>query len=93
MDEFASSFKDADFLILLDVYPAGEKPIEGINSATLFEKIKKNGRNNALYVKDKDEAIMYIISNMRKDDLLLTLGAGDVWKIGDEILRRLRGER
>ena len=93
MDEFASSFKDADFLILLDVYPAGEKPIEGINSATLFEKIKKNGRNNALYVKDKDEAIMYIISNMRRDDLLLTLGAGDVWKIGDEILRRLRNER
>ena len=93
MDAFASSFKDADFLILLDVYPAGEKPIEGINSATLFEKIKKNGRNNALYVKDKDEAIMYIISNLRKDDLLLTLGAGDVWKIGDEILRRLRNER
>jgi UDP-N-acetylmuramate--alanine ligase len=93
MDEFASSFRDADFLILLDIYPAGEKPIEGINSAILFEKIKKNGRNNALHVKDKDQAIMYIISNMRKDDLLLTLGAGDVWKIGDEILRRLRSER
>jgi UDP-N-acetylmuramate--alanine ligase len=93
MDEFATSFRDADFLILLDVYSAGERPIEGISSAALLEKITKNGRNNALYVKDKDEAIMYTISNMRKDDLLLTLGAGDVWKIGDEILRRLRGER
>lgn len=92
MDEFASSFRDADFLILLDVYPAGEKPIDGINSATLFEKIKKSGRNNALHVTDKDEAIKYIISKMQKDDLLLTLGAGDVWKMGDEILRRLRGK-
>jgi len=92
MDEFATSFRDADILILLDVYSAGERPIEGIGSATLLEKIKKNGRNNALFVKDKDEAINHIISSMRKGDLLLTLGAGDVWKIGDEILRRLRGE-
>jgi UDP-N-acetylmuramate--alanine ligase len=92
MVEFATSFRDADFLILLDVYPAGERPIEGISSTTLLEKIKKNGRNNALFVKNKDEAINHIISNMRKGDLLLTLGAGDVWKIGDEILRRLRNE-
>ncbi len=92
MDEFATSFRDTDFLILLDVYPAGERPIEGISSATLLEKIKKNGRNNALFVKNKDEAVNHIISNMRKGDLLLTLGAGDVWKIGDEILRRLRSE-
>jgi UDP-N-acetylmuramate--alanine ligase len=92
MDEFATSFRDADFLILLDVYSAGERPIEGINSATLLEQIKKNGRNNALFVKNKDEAINHIISNMRKGDLLLTLGAGDVWKVGDEILRRLRCE-
>ncbi len=92
MDEFATSFRDTDFLILLDVYSAGERPIEGISSATLLEKIKKNGRNNALFVKNKDEAIKHIISNMRKGDLLLTLGAGDVWKIGDEILRRLRSE-
>ena len=92
MDEFATSFRDTDFLILLDVYSAGERPIEGISSATLLEKIKKNGRNNALFVKNKDEAINHIISNMRKGDLLLTLGAGDVWKIGDEILRRLRSE-
>ncbi len=92
MDEFGTSFRDADFLILLDVYSAGERPIEGINSATLLEQIKKNGRNNALFVKNKDEAINHIISNMRKGDLLLTLGAGDVWKVGDEILRRLRSE-
>jgi UDP-N-acetylmuramate--alanine ligase len=92
MDEFASSFRDADFLVLLDIYAAGEKPIEGINSATLIEKIKKDGHNNALYVKDSDEAIRHLISNVRRGDLLLTLGAGNVWKIGDELLSRLRVE-
>lgn len=92
MDEFASSFRDADFLIILDIYPAGEKPIEGINSCALIEKIRKSGRNNALYIKDRDEAIRYIASNMRKGDLLVTLGAGDVWKIGDKLLQKLRCE-
>jgi UDP-N-acetylmuramate--alanine ligase len=92
MDEFASSFSDADFLVLLDIYPAGEKPIEGINSGALVEKIKKSGRNNALYIKDRDEAVRYIASHIRKGDLLVTLGAGDVWKISDELLQRLRGE-
>jgi UDP-N-acetylmuramate--alanine ligase len=92
MDEFASSFSDADFLVLLDVYPAGEKPIQGINSGALIEKIKKSGRNNAVYIKDRDEAIRYMVSHMRKGDLLVTLGAGDIWTVGDELLRRLRGE-
>jgi UDP-N-acetylmuramate--alanine ligase len=92
MDEFSYSFKDADFLILLDVYSAGEKPIEGVSSATLFERIKKNCCNNILYLRDKEEAIKHIISNMRKGDMLLTLGAGDVWKLGDEILQRLRSK-
>jgi UDP-N-acetylmuramate--alanine ligase len=92
MDEFATSFNDADFLILLDVYPAGERQIEGINSVTLFERIKKRGFNNTLYMKDKEEAISHIVSHMQKGDMLLTLGAGDVWKIGDEILHRLRSE-
>lgn len=92
MDEFASSFSDTDFLVLLDVYPAGERPIEGITSDALIDKIKKSGRNNALYIKDKDEAMRHILSNMRNGDMILTLGAGDVWKIGDELLHRLRGE-
>jgi UDP-N-acetylmuramate--alanine ligase len=92
MDEFASSFSDTDFLVLLDVYPAGEKPIQGINSGALIEKIKKSGRNNAVYIKDRDEAIRYMVSHMRKGDLLVTLGAGDIWTVGDELLRRLRGE-
>ncbi|MEW6215432.1 MAG: UDP-N-acetylmuramate--L-alanine ligase, partial [Nitrospirota bacterium] len=89
MDEFSSSFNDADSLILLDIYSAGEKPIEGISTAVLFERIKKAGHNSVVYMKDREEAIGYISSNIQRGDVLLTLGAGDVWKIGEEILKRL----
>ncbi len=92
IDEFSTSFHDADFLILLDIYSAGEGPIEGINSPALFESIKKRGRNNALYIRNKEEVIRHMISHMHKGDVLLTLGAGDVWKIGENILHRLRGK-
>jgi UDP-N-acetylmuramate--alanine ligase len=90
MDDFSSSFNDADSLILLDIYSAGEKPIEGVSSATLVEKIKKAGHGGVLYPKNREEAIGHIISNMKRGDIFLTLGAGDVWKMGDEILSRLK---
>jgi UDP-N-acetylmuramate--alanine ligase len=90
MDDFSYSFNDADSLILLDIYSAGEKPIEGVSSATLVEKIKKAGHGGVLYPKNREEAIGHIISNMKRGDIFLTLGAGDVWKIGDEILSRLK---
>lgn len=90
MDEFSSSFTDADSLVLLDIYSAGEMPIEGINSETLSQKIKKTGHNDVLYIKEKEAAIGHVVSHIQKGDVLLTLGAGNVWKIGEEILHRLR---
>jgi len=90
MDEFSTSFNDADSVILLDIYSAGEKPIEGVSSSVLLEKIKKLGYSNVLFAGDNDEAIGHIISNMRRGDVLLTLGAGNVWKIGEKILEKLK---
>lgn len=90
MDDFTSSFNDADSVVLLDIYPAGEKPIEGVNSETLFKGIKKAGHGSVQYSADREDAIGHIISNIGRGDILLTLGAGNVWKMGDEILKRLR---
>jgi UDP-N-acetylmuramate--alanine ligase len=92
LNEFSASFRDADSLVLMDIYPAGEKPIEGINSGVLFEQIKRRGHGNAVYMSDREEAMRHIILHIRKGDMLLTLGAGDVWKVGEEILHRLKGE-
>jgi UDP-N-acetylmuramate--alanine ligase len=88
MDVFAESFGDADVLVLLDIYPAGEKPIEGITSDVLAEKTRRAG-NREVIRRDKEGAVEYVLSEMKKGDVLLTLGAGDVWKLGEKVLEAL----
>lgn len=92
IDDFAGAFSDADMLIVLDIYPAGEQPIAGVTAETLLEKIRKAGHENALYKKDKGEAVEYIITTGEKGDIVLTLGAGNVWKTGEIILETLRAK-
>ncbi|MEW6108680.1 MAG: UDP-N-acetylmuramate--L-alanine ligase [Nitrospirota bacterium] len=90
LEEFSVSFGDCDTLILLDIYPAGEKQIEGINSKMLTEKIKGKGNKDVIYLEDRGSAVDTVISRMNKGDILLTLGAGDVWKLGEKIVERLK---
>jgi UDP-N-acetylmuramate--alanine ligase len=91
MDVFAGSFGDADVLVLLDIYPAGEKPIEGITSDVLAGQIKGQGHREVVKV-DKEGALTYVLSEIKKGDILLTLGAGDVWKLGETLLERLHAD-
>ncbi len=88
MDVFAGSFGDADVLALLDIYPAGEKPIEGVTSDVLAEKIRRQ-KNGEVLKTDREGAVKYVVSKMKKGDILLTLGAGDVWKLGLKTLEIL----
>ncbi len=89
LDEFITSFDGTDSLVLLDIYPAGEKPVEGISSRVLYEKISKRGVTHVVYPADAENALRFILSDMKKGDILLTLGAGDVWKLGEKVLERL----
>lgn len=92
IDEFSTSFHDADSLVVLDIYPAGEKPLEGVNSELFVERIMKAGYGTVIYKKSREDAISHIISNIKAGDIVLTLGAGNVWKAGEEILGRLNGK-
>lgn len=89
MDEFAVSFDNADRLFLMDIYPASEKPIEGISSEVLAQRIRNKGFENLTYISDRKEMIERIASELKQGDVLITLGAGDVYKMGEEILRKL----
>jgi UDP-N-acetylmuramate--alanine ligase len=89
MDEFITSLEGPDSVLLLDIYPAGEKPIEGVTSEVLLEKMKGNWRGNVSYYRDREEALRLLIAEMKRGDVLLTLGAGDVWKLGEKVLERL----
>jgi len=85
LGEFIDAFADADKIVLMDIYPAGEKPLPGVNSELLFRGISDTGKDIE-YIQNTDEIIDYLSSELREQDILLTLGAGDVWKLGEEFL-------
>jgi UDP-N-acetylmuramate--alanine ligase len=89
LEEFFTSFNQADKLVVLDIYAAGEKPIPGVSGQTLYEGIKKHGHKDVTFIEDKEKAADHLLGVLQKGDLLITLGAGDVWKIGERIVERL----
>jgi UDP-N-acetylmuramate--alanine ligase len=90
-DDFTRAFYQSDLLILLPVYAAGEEPIEGIDNIMLCEGIKSHGHKEVSYVHELPEAVDYLTGIVRKGDLVLTLGAGDVWKTGESLLKKIDG--
>jgi UDP-N-acetylmuramate--alanine ligase len=85
-EEFSRAFYHADSVIVLPIYAAGEEPIEGINAERLVDKIKQHGHRDATYAPDFVTALDILEAEVRENDLLITLGAGDVWKIGEQFL-------
>jgi UDP-N-acetylmuramate--alanine ligase len=91
-DEFLAAFDDADVLFVTDIYPAGEPPIPGVHARTLAEGIARRAGRDARYVGDRAELLALALQAVRPGDLVLTLGAGDVGGLADQVLRAL-GER
>lgn len=92
MDEFARAFHQADGVYVLDIYAASEKPIEGVSSEGLVERMRAFGHRSANYTGTMDAAVEAVLRDAREGDAVLTLGAGNVWQAGDRILAALRGE-
>jgi UDP-N-acetylmuramate--alanine ligase len=85
-EEFARAFYHADVVIVLPIYPAGEDAIEGVRAEKLAALIKKHGHRDVTYAPDFPAAVELLRKKLQKGDLVLTLGAGDVWKIADKLL-------
>jgi len=86
INEFALAFGNADLLVVTDIYPAGEKPVEGVSAEKLFNTIIEHGHKNVLFVPDKKNIPEKVKELMRPGDMVITLGAGDIWKVGREII-------
>jgi UDP-N-acetylmuramate--alanine ligase len=90
MDEFATAFYDADVLVLTEIYPAGEPPIEGVTAGRLANALREHGHKCVVYVPAPARVVETALPLVRDGDLVLTLGAGDIWKAGRELLERLK---
>ncbi|WP_182304125.1 UDP-N-acetylmuramate--L-alanine ligase [Cohnella cholangitidis] len=91
LDAFSRAFAGADEVIITDIYsPAGEQRIEGVNSRKLVELIAQNSNSNVSYVPTKEEVRDQLAERVAPGDLVLTMGAGDIWKTAVELSRILR---
>lgn len=89
-EEFALCFNNADVLYVLDIYAASETPIEGISAETLTENIKKYGHKNVRFIGDIETAADKVVPSLAEGDLVITLGAGNVTRLSDEISERIK---
>ncbi len=89
MNEFALCFNNADVLYVLDIYAASEQPIEGITAEILTENIRQYGHKDVNYIGGIETAAAKIVENLQKNDLVITLGAGSITRLSDEILEKL----
>ena len=89
LDEFAKAFEQADVLYITPIYAAGEEPIEGVSGEILAERIRAAGHAAVHWVEKHDVLLSRLIAEIRSGDTVLTLGAGDIWKVGVELLESL----
>ena len=88
-DKFVTSFNQADLLIISTLYGAGEEPIPGVDSRSLYQGIRDHGHRGVHFCPNKEDIISLLLDEMRPGDLVLTLGAGDIHVVGTELLKRI----
>jgi UDP-N-acetylmuramate--alanine ligase len=90
-EEFGQALLGSDVLVVTDIYPAREKPMPGITGDLVCESAKRLGHKDAFYVPKMEDAAFFLRKMVKKNDMVITMGAGDVHKVGEELLRLLEG--
>jgi UDP-N-acetylmuramate--alanine ligase len=90
--EFGKSFLNSDVFICTDIYPAREKPVEGVTGEMIAKVTKKYGHKNVHYIADKSEVPEKLMQIKKKDDIIITMGAGDIWRYGEKFVEMLKEE-
>jgi UDP-N-acetylmuramate--alanine ligase len=89
-DEFGRSFFNADVLIVTDVYPAREEPIQGVSGELIVNAAKEVGHKRAEYIADKTKIPAFLMSIKQPGDIIITMGAGDIWRFGEAFIAKLK---
>jgi UDP-N-acetylmuramate--alanine ligase len=88
-DDFLGAFDDADVLYLCEVYPAGEEPLVEVSARRLYEALRARGHLDVRYLGDEPDPVARIAADTTAGDLLMTMGAGDVYQLGEAVLQVL----
>jgi len=87
--EFQTCFHKADYLIMTDIYAASEAPILGISGESLLEATKKHGQKHTHFIKNVETMADELLPMLKENDLVLTLGAGNIVRVGEDLLAKL----
>lgn len=90
-DEFGRAFFNADVLIVTDVYPAREEPIQGVTGELIANAAREFGHKQVHYVPEKKDVPGYLMTITRPGDMVITMGAGDIWKFGEQFISLRKG--
>lgn len=85
-EEFGACFGAADLLILTDIYSAGEEPIPGVSGKSIEDSVEEQTGNQAIYIKERKDIANYLTGIVREGDLVMTMGAGDIYLTGEELV-------
>ena len=88
--EFARAFFEADVLVVTDVYPAREEPIPGVDGNLIADTARTLGHREVHYVQNKDELPNFLLDLVRPGDMVITIGAGNIWKVGEALIPLLQ---
>jgi UDP-N-acetylmuramate--alanine ligase len=90
MDDFARAFDQADLLVVMDVFSAGEMPIPGVSGRVLAKRASELGDVEVISIDRRKDVIAYLVDALKPGDLVITQGAGDVTSIGPDLIDALR---
>ncbi|MGE5576908.1 MAG: UDP-N-acetylmuramate--L-alanine ligase [Syntrophothermus sp.] len=91
MEEFGKAFGQADEVIIAGIYsPPPEKPIPGVSAERMVELIRANGGRNVKLIGEKNDIVEYLAQRAKPGDMVLTMGAGDIWQVAGKLAERLR---
>jgi len=93
LSDFYRAFHQADVLIVTEIYPAGEDAIPGVSGALIVQGVKERGHREAYFVRKKEDVCHLAMELIEEKDLVLTLGAGDIWRVGEELAERLNARQ
>jgi UDP-N-acetylmuramate--alanine ligase len=88
-NDFVTCFYDADVLVLTDIYAASEQPIPGVTAERLAEEVRRHGQKDVTYIADRTDLPDHLAGVIKEGDIVITLGAGNIWQAGEALVERL----